>query len=361
MATAIKADSALTARLLGRSFVHPAFDYLVIGGGLSLIVTAIVATAPGGADLISLDTLPYFILLSNSAHFAASTVRLYTKPGSYESLPFLTMAFPLMAIVLLTVCIAYAGELGTPLQALYLAWSPYHYSAQAYGLAVMYSYRSGCMLNSRNKNGLWYVAMLPFVFALLSPSGVALNMVAPTWIMHHSVVHAVLTILNTALPWLAVLALTALIWNIWRSSSGPIPIISVMMLVSNGAWFFILGPLQAFAYATIFHGLQYLAIVIIFHVMEQKARASDHHSTLYHVLWFYAICLLIGYGLFNCMPLAYVWAGFGTVESVLLVAAMINIHHFIVDGYIWRLKKSDTNRGIVESTPSTPASITVPG
>jgi hypothetical protein len=29
--------------------------------------------------------------------------------------------------------------------------------------------------------------------------------------------------------------------------------------------------------------------------------------------------------------------------------AMINIHHFIVDAFIWRLKKSDTNRGIVDS------------
>ncbi len=361
MATAIKGDSALTARLLGRSFVNPVFDYLVIGGGLSLIVTAIVATAAGGGDLISLDTLPYFILLSNSAHFAASTVRLYTKPGTYESLPFLTMAFPLVAIVVLTICIAFAGELGTPLQALYLAWSPYHYSAQAYGLAVMYSYRSGCMLDTRNKNGLWYVAMIPFVFALFSPSGVALNMVVPESIMHHSAVHSVLTILNTALPWIAVLALAVLIRNIWQSDSGPIPIICIMMVVSNAAWFFILGPLQAFAYATIFHGLQYLAIVIIFHVKEQKARASDRHSTLYHVLWFYGICLFIGYGLFNCMPLAYVWAGFGTVESVLLVAAMINIHHFVVDGFIWRLKKTDTNRGIVESSSPQPAGITVPG
>lgn len=30
--------------LLGRMFVHPAFDYMLIGGGLSLVVAAFVAS-----------------------------------------------------------------------------------------------------------------------------------------------------------------------------------------------------------------------------------------------------------------------------------------------------------------------------
>ena len=38
------------------------------------------------------------VLLSNSAHFAGSTVRLYTKPGSYRDLPFLTMGLPLASV-----------------------------------------------------------------------------------------------------------------------------------------------------------------------------------------------------------------------------------------------------------------------
>jgi len=32
-----------------------------------------------------------------------------------------------------------------------------------------------------------------------------------------------------------------------------------------------------------------------------------------------------------------------------LVVAAINLHHFIVDGYIWRLKKGDSNYRVVES------------
>ena len=52
--------------LAGRSFVHPLFDYLLIGGGLSLIVTAIVLFLPGRGVLIAPAALPFFILFSNS-------------------------------------------------------------------------------------------------------------------------------------------------------------------------------------------------------------------------------------------------------------------------------------------------------
>ena len=69
----------------------------------------------------------------------------------------------------------------------------------------------------------------------------------------------------------------------------------------------------------------------------------------YHVAWFYGASLILGYALFSCLPLAYVYAGFGKVESVLLVVAAINIHHFIVDAYIWRLRKDRSNRRVVES------------
>ncbi len=39
----------------------------------------------------------------------------------------------------------------------------------------------------------------------------------------------------------------------------------------------------------------------------------------------------------------------------MLTVAMINIHHFIVDAVIWRLKKSDGNRDIVDSEETSPA------
>jgi len=75
-------------------------------------------------------------------------------------------------------------------------------------------------------------------------------------------------------------------------------------------------------------------------------------SARYHAVWFYGASVALGYALFYCWPYAYVLAGFGAAESMLLVAAVINIHHFIVDRYIWRLGGDRKNYRHVASAPA---------
>lgn len=358
------ATRSLSSALIGRSFVHPTFDYMLIGGGLSLAVTAIVYMYPAAQSIgyMSFDlesitgfaALPFIILISNSAHFASSTVRLYTKPDSTKALPFLTMAFPLVALAILTLCIFQAERMGQHLQALYLTWSPYHYAAQAYGLAVMYSYRSGCLLAQSDKKMLWWVCMLPFFFNFSTGHKIGLEWIIPSQLLEITTVEQVRTGVGVVLTILAFVTVLALFTKVWRSKSGTMPLISLLIIITNGIWWFVLPTLQAFVWATIFHGIQYLAIVIIFHLKDQMDRPDNTHGSLYHILWFYAASLLLGYSLFRCLPLAYVFAGFDLVESLLLVVAAINIHHFIVDAYIWRLKKSDSNRRVVDSAHRVP-------
>ena len=336
---------------IGRSFVHPVFDYLLIGGGLSLIVIPITRANLGDQVMMSYALLPWFILLSNSAHFAASTVRLYTKPGTRQALPFLTMAFPLVTIGVLTLCMFFADLAGPYLQALYLTWSPFHYAAQAYGIAVMYSYRSGCELTLGNKKLLWWIAVIPFVRVLLQSTDKhflwwfmpdATAIADAPWSQSFEFAATVLGGLALLLPWVVY------IW-VWKSQGKPMPLISLLAVVANGIWFIVFSHYDAYILATIFHGLQYLAIATVFHLRDQAARPDNRRGPLYHAVWFYAVSLLLGYGLFNCWPQAYMWFGFGTAESVLLVIAVINIHHFIVDAYIWKLKPGDSNRQVVAS------------
>jgi hypothetical protein len=334
--------------LVGSVFVHPVFDYALIGGGLSLVVTAIVVASPD-LGFSSTAAFPFVVLASNAAHFASSTVRLYTKPGSFDTWPFLTLAFPIVALGVLTVCMFQAGNLGPHLQSLYLTWSPYHYAAQAYGLAVMYSYRSGCRIGEADKRWLWWVALLPFFYNALTAPGVGLNWLAPASFLEQPVVRQALPHVALVLSVGAIALPVLLFAKIWRSASVPMPLFGLLAIVANGIWFLVLAPLDAFVYATIFHGIQYLAIVIVFHVKDQLSRPENRHGAAHHVLWFYGASLLLAYGLFNCLPLAYVASGFGRLESVLLVVAAINIHHFIVDAFIWRLRKDTSNRRVIES------------
>ena len=341
--------------LLGRNFVNPFFDYLLIGGGLSLFVVGFILFNPLGSEFISTETLPYFFLLSNSAHFAASTVRLYTKPGAYQSLPYVTMGLPLIALAVLIGCMFQADRLAPQLTSLYLTWSPFHYAAQSYGLAVMYCYRSGCTLGEQNKKMLWWVAMLPFVYNFVIAANVGLHWLDFGNWLQYPVAQTCLRIFAFTMPIAAFGGIVFLFWRIARTEKQVMPAISGVILFTNAIWWFLLPPLQAFVWATIFHGIQYLAIVIIFHVRDQLAVPENHHSRTYHICWFYGACILLGYGLFHCFPRAFIFMGFGPVESVLLVVAVINIHHFIVDAFIWRLKKTDSNRKIVESVSPVPA------
>jgi hypothetical protein len=77
----------------GKMLVGPAFDSLRIGGLLSRVAGGILYW--GGYNFPNDD--PYLwwaILVSNWAHFTASTVPLYTKPYAVKTWPFLTLAFP---------------------------------------------------------------------------------------------------------------------------------------------------------------------------------------------------------------------------------------------------------------------------
>jgi hypothetical protein len=363
-ATTLPRTVALSRWISGRHFVHPLFDTLVIGAGLSLPVLALVlfsAHLPGLRGLTpffegfgSSALLPWAILIFTGTHFAASTVRLYTKPEAVQQLPFLALGFPLVVFALLTLCIARPVDFGWHLQALYLTGSPYHYAAQAYGVAVMYCMRAGCPLAPREKSLLRAVALAPFAYAFISAAGTGLHWLAPAAIKHAELTRQALALLRPALM-AAGLGGPVLLWLAFARRARPMPAISALALAVNGIWWFFLPPIEAFVWATFFHGLQYLALVMIFHVREQTARPGNRRGPVYHGLWFYTVCLLLAYAIFNCVPQAYVFAGFSLTESLLLVTAAINLHHFVVDGFIWRLARDARNRSVVDSGLAPPA------
>ena len=333
---------------LGRTFLHPVIDYLAIGGLLSLTL-AVVIVATGETALLPIAAVHALVLFSNSAHFASSTVRLYCKPVARETWPLVTTLLPAATLVAVGLCLAFADLLGRHATALYLTWSPYHYAAQAYGLAVMYAYRSGCRLGARDKHVLKAVALLPFVHALFVGRGVGADWLLPEAWQANETYQAAVAWLRHGLPVIAVVAIAAAVVEIRRSTGRMLPLISLLTIVSNGVWFFVLAPLQAFLWATIFHGLQYLVIVAVFHTRDQLARPDNRRPGWQHALGFYATSLLLGYLLFQCVPLGFVAAGFGPVESVLITVAAINVHHFIVDGFIWKLRRDAGNRRTVEA------------
>jgi len=333
---------------IGRCFLDPWADGLLIGGGLSLVVLAVLAVSPELRRAADMDILMVAILAANCAHFAASTVRLYSMPDAPQRWPFLTMAFPLVSFAVLTLFVMQGEWLGVHFRALYLTWSPYHYAAQAYGLALMYSMRSGCLMGDSDQKLLRWTCMLPFAYAFLAGGGIGLDWLLPIELARLPALDATRQVAIAVLR-IGVLAAPLLLFaRLWRGTSGPMPLISLLIVFSNGVWWTLLEPIDAFVWATIFHSIQYLAIVMIFHARDQVALPGNRHGAAWHAVWFYAASLLLGYLLFRALPLTYQWAGAGVVESTIMVVAAINLHHFIVDAYIWRFSKGGSNRRIVE-------------
>lgn len=349
--------SAPTPSLLGRSFVHAAFDPLVIGAGISAPVLALVmfgeAWLPtaGIARALAVVTepsaLPWVILIASGPHFAASTVRLYTKPDAARRLPFLAYGFPLLCFAGLALALSFPRAIGLHLQSLYFTWSPYHYAAQAYGIAVMYAMRSGCKLGTAEKRGLRVLALAPFAFAFLTTADAGLDWLLPGITRTAGYANA----LGGIEPMLITLGLGGplALW-LWLAGRGKtLPLTSGLALLMNGVWWYFLPAREAFVWATIFHAAQYLAIVLVFHVRDHVGDAAPPSQRLRLGVGFYGLCLVLSYALFNCLPQGFHWFGFTATESLLLVVAAINVHHFIVDGFIWKLGPRDANRAIVES------------
>lgn len=337
-------DPSLRLFPTSRTFINPLFDYCVIGGGLSLIVlTLLSVTGQLSETSVSAHAMPYFVLASNSAHFAASSVRLYSKPGAVRDWPFLTLGLPIVTLAVLAIALLSPRGFGIHLNALYLTWSPFHYAAQAFGLACMYHYRSGGKLSESDRNLLYATCLLPFVYAFIFAEAGGLAWFVPAAWFESNAMQRPLAFAHLGITFLVFAAPVALAARRHLNGEQGLPLISWLIVVTNGAWWVIFNYFEAFAWATVFHGVQYLAIVMIFHVKDRKATGADPRNPLVIAFRFYAVCLGLGFLLFNVWPFAFQLSGFGLAESMLLCVAVINIHHFIVDRYIWRLRRDPSN------------------
>src|SRR2546425_2150807 len=337
--------------IVGRSFIHPAVDYALIGGAWSILATGLLIYRPSLVGRLDTVTLAALILFVNSSHFAASTVRLYSRPGALERLPFLKTVFPLIMLAGLGASVALPEQLGRHLQALYLTWSPFHYAAQTFGLALMYCYISDVRLTPLERRVLWFGCMAPFARSFLGAPSSGLGWMVPReWILGVPALARALSMVTELLLILTFLLPAVLFLMAYRDGRRILPLITLVMMVANGLWWTALDYLDAFVLATIAHGLQYLAIVLVYHVRDQLRSPGNQHGWLHHAASFYGRSLLLGYGLFYCWPWALVWAGAGLAESMLLVVATINVHHFVVDRYIWRSRAPGNAQTLAETS-----------
>jgi hypothetical protein len=344
---------------LGRPIVNPAVDYLFLGGAITVPIFLVTYFFPNITPTNADITLRTFIVF-NGAHFAASTLRLYTKPGAKKEFPLLSWVFPFVCLGAVGLGL-WSPVIGRNITALYFTWSPYHYAMQTYGLAVMCSMRSGAKLEARDKTQMWLVCLLPFLFAVLTaPDGGLSWFISREWLatapalmfMYRGVV-TVVTAATVLLP-------ISLFWQFRRLRGRNVPLLALVLQLTNAMWWLGTTYMNAWFWTAMLHSIQYLIIVSERHVAEQMARCDRHgplHRPIVYAAGFYGVSFVLGVVLFFLTPLIYVPFGYTPTQAFTMMTWVINLHHFIVDGFIWRTTSTARKPALPRPLESEPLAV----
>ena len=181
--------------------------------------------------------------------------------------------------------------------------------------------------------------MLPFMAALLNTPTAGVFWFAPKVIVDSEVLgEKTIFLLLKGVNFLMLFLPLILFFSIRRRGAN-FPLIALVLLGTNAVWWFYLDYKQAWWWSALFHSLQYLFIVVKFHVDENFSAVTEKNERKFGAIKFYVISLFVAFLLFFALPEVLAKFGFELVTAYLMVAYLVNIHHFFVDGFIWKSRQ----------------------
>jgi Flp pilus assembly protein TadD len=317
--------------------VSPAVDLLVGCGGWTLPLAAVVFGASRGG----LDVAPVFYALAlvcNYPHYAATIARAY---GSAEA-RIRHRLWTLHVTALLAVLAALAGWvpwLARALVTVYLTWSPWHYTGQNFGIALLLARRAGISVTQRERTILRAAFVASFVSWLLWMHGTppanadVLSLGIPAALALPARVGA-----SVAFAVLAAIAAVRLAGRAGlRTSAGP------LVLLGTQALWFVVPTLPGVAPAGRFEPAYFSAGVLAVAHCAQYLWITGWTARREDPAWsparWAALVIVVGAALFIPVPwIASRLLPLELTRCLVIVAAVVNVHHFVLDGVIWRLR-----------------------
>jgi tetratricopeptide (TPR) repeat protein len=363
----------------------PASDLLIGCGGLYVIAFLIIAAiGPQTSQILPEGLIPLGLVFAAVPHYGSTLLRVYERSADRRRYAF----FAVWATALvwgLFVWGVYDVLVGSLLLTLYLSWSPWHYSGQNYGIGVMMLGRAGVVVPPRVKRLLYASFLLSFLLVLFSthaavptasysptlvsfsdsayrymPVGIPLSILGPlllgTTAGYLTVTILAIAMLRRTASWadLAPLLGVVVLQNLWFA----LPVVSRAAMALQGVY-----PLSvdSISYMLLWyafgHSFQYLWVTTYY---AKRTHAEDRRVA-YWAKAYFAGASLFAVPAFLFSPLAL---GTHSFESGLgmLIASAVNLHHFILDGAIWKLRdgriarvllrKADPAEGAAESKSS---------
>lgn len=333
----VAAPDAAPALRTGRFMLGAWVDFVVLGPGFTLGGSALLAALAATGHLAVASTIAFALtLMFVGPHYAATYRRAFASRAILRAHPFVTLVAPVALLGWAVAAVHWPRTAGLAFFATYVAWSGYHYSGQSLGLAMLYPLRQGARLAAGEKRLVAFPLYLSWLISLLGlfRAGVAARNPA------YELTRAALA--SSPLPgWmlgvggLAIagsLSSVALLAARRRRAGTPLPRAVWAVVTTQMLWFGIglWNPFFNVVLVPIFHGAQYLAITS----WHQSRGRSPAFFALYVVIVL-ALGLLINPGF---AAVGRAWGGEGPVVAAAVIA-FLNLHHFLMDGRIWRLRE----------------------
>ncbi len=329
-----------------KTWIYGPWIDLIVGCGAwsapLLLVTAYVSGSKASQWSFAFYMLA---LLFNYPHFMATVYRTYHSYSEFSRYRIFTVH-----IALLLALAGLIAHVWLPLLpwifTLYICWSPWHYTGQNFGLLMMFARRGGLSPTENERQALHLSFIASFILLMLSfqtgSSGdsLILSMGLPSKFTLPA--RAVLAAFFIGCSGWALLSLARR--NSWKA------ILPTATLVTTQFFWFLLPALIELAsgkevpqtrYSSgilaVLHSAQYIWITSYFQAKEARAAGQSRWSYPKYLL------ILIAGGIALFVPGPWIasrlfHADFAT--SFLTFTALVNLHHFILDGAIWKLRDS---------------------
>lgn len=342
------------------AFVSPVIDALFIGGASILIYVLVRLLTSGERTdrVIALGTtLVWFV---NWPHFAATTERLYSKRTNIAQYPMTSLLSPLLVLTGVIASALSPEGIAPWFCKVFLLWSPYHFTGQTFGVSQLYAKRTGRPFSTI---GRW-VCLVFLYGTFLHPLAYTDSFADGTYYYGVHVpslgVPVWLVYLTEALLWGGGFALVALILVEKLVEKKDIPWVALTPVFAQFIWFVPGGGWPSYSeFVPLFHSLQYLMIAWAFQLhgrfgeSRERAAAPITIKSIFTQSARWYVIVFVGGGLlfFGIPNLVSSVTKLDIDFSTAIIITGVQLHHFFVDGVIWKLRSD---------TVSSPLSLHVP-
>lgn len=336
--------------------LSPIIDTLFCCGGLLWIIFAVQYIAQGAASIapstgaILVSSIIGTIFLSET-HTAASLVQIYSDNSTERNASFF-MRKALIAFGILSLTCLAIKDIVPLLTKVYLLVVAQHFTAQSYGLILLYCMKNNYFLGTKQKLIIKLLMQTTMAFSVLQQltfkewsADKFLNQTLPQW----TLLPQIFFDLSVVALAIAIIAFICLLVHKFMTEKKLFPLPAFLLTVTSVAIFIcskdIAGTLWLYVPA-FFHGSQYLVVTIAKHLRSSQ-QSTEKQSMLSVVGNYYIQLVVIALLIYVCIPNLLTNMGINTSLAFSSVFLAINLHHILTDHFIWKLRKPEVRQALV--------------